>query len=217
MHTCSINQQHLIRCRMQRQSPTEQFNRSSVAFAKPKRLSWCLSIFLFIFFSFTPSCDYMSWVGSYHHDLQEVRLLQPHQHAHSASGLTIHTPHQSPLPKPHQSLCHCYHSLPHSQSELWHGDAKMMNGFFSTGNDSWRDTLPSLISKLIFHSPSSCHGHRALPWPNSPFLPDLYQDVGSFSYLPSFYSWLLDGLLCGWAVYKAHIPLQGGSSVSWCK
>lgn len=56
-----------------------------------------------------------------------------------------------------------------------------MNGFFRTGNDSWRDTLPSLISKLIFHSPSSCHGHRALPWPNSPFLPDLLQDVGGFS------------------------------------
>lgn len=106
----------------------------------------------------------MSWVGSYPADLQGVRLLQPHQHVHSASGLTIRTPCQAPLPKPHQSLCHHYHSLPRSQSESWHGDAKMMNGFFRTGNDSWRDTLPSLISKLIFHSPSSCHGQRALPW-----------------------------------------------------
>lgn len=142
----------------------------------------------------------MSWVGSYHSDLQGVRLLQPYQHAHSASGLTIHTPRQAPLPKPHQSLCHRYHSLPRSQSEPWHGDAKMMNGFFRTGNDSWRDTLPSLISKLIFHSPSSCHGHRALPWPNSPSLPDLHQDVLAFSNLSSFCSWWcmafsVDGLL----------------------
>lgn len=163
MHTYSINQQHSIRCRVKRPGPAEQFKRWM---CQIQTLNWCLSIFLFIFFTFTPLWDHMSWVGSYHPDLGVgVRLLQPHQHAHSASGLTIHAPHQAPLPIPHQSLCRRYHSLPHSQSEPWHKDAKMMNGFFRTGNDSWRDTLPSLISKLIFHSPSSCHGHRALRWP----------------------------------------------------
>lgn len=183
-----------------------------------QKLSWYLDFFLYTFFSFTLSWDHMSWVGLYHPDLQGVRLPQPHRRAHFASGLTIHTPRQAPLPKPHQSLCHRYHSLPHSQSESWHRDAKMMNGFLRTGNDSWSDTLPSLISMLIFHSPPSCHGHRALPWPNSLFLPDLHQDAGPFFlfFSNSSSSWWMtcsvDGLH-----KKAYIPPQGGSSVGWRK
>lgn len=158
----------------------------------------------------------MSWVGSYHADRQGVSLLQPHQHAHSASGLTIHTPHQAPLPKPHQSLCRRYHSLPHSQSESWHRDSEMMNGFFRTGNDSWRDTLPSLISKLIFHSPSSCHGpYLGL---TARFCQISFKMLGLFLLLSSqFLAVMVDGLLYGWADYKVHIPPRGGSSGGSCK
>lgn len=91
----------------------------------------------------------LTFRGSGSHPFPHLPIQQ------STSGLTIHT--VQPPPPLHliNPLCHRYHSLPHCQSEPWQRDVKMMNGFFRTGNDGWRDTLPSLISTLIFHSPFS--------------------------------------------------------------